>query len=102
MIRSAPFFRLHSFVGCHTPPAASHRGCVPSAQLAELHVPPTEGSVHTASVAMAASADPGSVSAPRAWMCDFHYALSVCHAEWFDIHRTDDPDCGSGLGRTDR
>ncbi len=58
IMRSAPFFRLHSLVGCHTPPADSHSGCVPRAQLAGLHVPPTEGSVHTASLAMAAHSTP--------------------------------------------
>ena len=56
MMRSAPFARLHSFVGCHTPPAASHSGCVPSAQLAPLQMPPTAGSVHSASLAIAARA----------------------------------------------
>ena len=55
MMRSAPFVRLHSLMGFHTPPAASHSGCVPRAQLAPLHVPPTELLVHTASVATAAT-----------------------------------------------
>ncbi len=53
MMRSAPFLRLHSLTGCQTPPAATHSGCVPSAQLAPLHVPPTVAAVHTASVVMA-------------------------------------------------
>ena len=54
MMRSAPLARLHSLTGCQTPPAASHSGCVPSAQLAPLHVPPTGVPVHTASLMMAA------------------------------------------------
>ena len=56
MMRSAPFLRLHSLTGCQTPPAATHSGCVPSAQLAPLHMPPTVAAVHTASVVMAATA----------------------------------------------